>query len=86
MPALLKAIAEKLIPGIPEDSRIAILQQTKLQDGELKKEDSSATTMNTRQEVIERATSRSAIEQDIKCTTPLNHHVSTCTLTRKSPI
>ncbi|OAR02715.1 hypothetical protein LLEC1_08076, partial [Akanthomyces lecanii] len=63
---LLKAIAEKLIPGIPEDSRIAILQQTKLQDGESKKEHSPESKMNTRQEVIERATSRSAIEQDIQ--------------------
>ncbi|KAJ4164975.1 hypothetical protein LMH87_006627 [Akanthomyces muscarius] len=63
---LLKAIAEKLIPGIPEDSRIAILQQTKLQDGESKKEETPTAKMNTRQEVIERATSRSAIEQDIQ--------------------
>ncbi|OAA81153.1 ABC transporter-like protein [Akanthomyces lecanii RCEF 1005] len=63
---LLKAIAEKLIPGIPEDSRIAILQQTKLQGGESKKEETPTAKMNTRQEVIERATSRSAIEQDIQ--------------------
>ncbi|XWW95443.1 hypothetical protein V2A60_003402 [Cordyceps javanica] len=63
---LLKAIAEKLIPGIPEDSRIAILQQTKLNDGESQAPEKSATQMNTRQEVIERATSRSAVEQDIQ--------------------
>ncbi|OAA68882.1 ABC transporter-like protein [Cordyceps fumosorosea ARSEF 2679] len=63
---LLKAIAEKLIPGIPEDSRIAILQQTKLNSEEQRKDETAATQMNTRQEVIERATSRSTIEQDIK--------------------
>ncbi|EJP65732.1 ABC transporter [Beauveria bassiana ARSEF 2860] len=63
---LLKAIAEKLIPGIPEDCRIAILQQTKLNDGESPKDENSTKGMNTRQEVIERATSRSTIEQDIQ--------------------
>ncbi|KAJ6790165.1 hypothetical protein PWT90_08432 [Aphanocladium album] len=63
---LLKAIAEKLIPGIPEDSRIAILQQTKINEGEPAKDDKPAKEMNTRDEVIERATSRSTIEQDIK--------------------
>ncbi|KAJ3488622.1 hypothetical protein NLG97_g6171 [Lecanicillium saksenae] len=63
---LLKAIAEKLIPGIPEDSRIAILQQTKINEGEPTQDETSAKQLNTRDEVIERATSRSTIEQDIK--------------------
>lgn len=67
--ALLKAIAEKLIPGIPEASRIAILQQTKLTEGEEDSKPGSgsqATTTSTLQEVIERATSRNAVEQEIK--------------------
>lgn len=65
-PALLKAIAEKLIPGIPEETRIAILQQTKLNDGETPTSDAPQSKMNTRQEVIERATSRSLVEQEIQ--------------------
>jgi ATPase subunit of ABC transporter with duplicated ATPase domains len=65
---LLKAIAEKLIPGIPEETRIAILQQTKLTDE--KDEHASNTTENIQpsvlEQVIEKATARHAIEQDIK--------------------
>ncbi|KAL7950226.1 P-loop containing nucleoside triphosphate hydrolase protein [Trichoderma barbatum] len=65
---LLKAIAQKLIPGIPEGSRIALLQQTKLTESD---EDDKTRTGNNGQgavlqEVIERATARSAIEQEIK--------------------
>ncbi|KAL7938020.1 P-loop containing nucleoside triphosphate hydrolase protein [Trichoderma chlorosporum] len=65
---LLKAIARKLIPGIPEGSRIALLQQTKLTESD---EDDQARAENSGQgtvlqEVIERATARSAIEQEIK--------------------
>ncbi|PON29440.1 hypothetical protein TGAM01_v201689 [Trichoderma gamsii] len=65
---LLKAIAQKLIPGIPEGSRIAILQQTKLTESD----DDDKTTKDKKgegsvlQEVIERATARSVIEQEIK--------------------
>ncbi|KAL5090596.1 hypothetical protein Trisim1_004221 [Trichoderma cf. simile WF8] len=65
---LLKAIAQKLIPGIQEGSRIAILQQTKLtesdEDDKTKTEKSGQGTVL--QEVIERATARSLIEQEIK--------------------
>ncbi|RFU74830.1 hypothetical protein TARUN_7399 [Trichoderma arundinaceum] len=65
---LLKAIAQKLIPGIPEGSRIALLQQTKLtepnEDDKTKKENSGEGTVL--QEVIERATARSVVEQEIK--------------------
>ncbi|KAM0484237.1 hypothetical protein ACHAPX_001656 [Trichoderma viride] len=64
---LLKAIAQKLIPGIPEGSRIAILQQTKLtesdEDDKTKDKKGEGSVL---QEVIERATARSAIEQEIK--------------------
>ncbi|PTB45510.1 uncharacterized protein TrAFT101_000953 [Trichoderma asperellum] len=65
---LLKAIARKLIPGIPEGSRIAILQQTKLTESD----EDDKTTKDAKgegsvlQEVIERATARSVIEQEIK--------------------
>ncbi|KAK4080358.1 hypothetical protein Trihar35433_1463 [Trichoderma harzianum] len=65
---LLKAIAQKLIPGIQEGSRIAILQQTKLtesdEDDKTRSEKSGQGTVL--QEVIERATARSLIEQEIK--------------------
>ncbi|CAK46523.1 uncharacterized protein An14g02750 [Aspergillus niger] len=47
---LLTSIAEKLIPGIPENTKIAILQQTRLTDG--------ADGLSVLQTVIERATSR----------------------------
>ncbi|KAM0524582.1 hypothetical protein ACHAPE_000680 [Trichoderma viride] len=64
---LLKAIAQKLIPGIPEGSRIALLQQTKLtesdEDDKTKDRNSEGSVL---QEVIERATARSVIEQEIK--------------------
>jgi hypothetical protein len=66
--ALLKAIAEKLIPGIPEETRIAILQQTKLTDE--KDDDDSKPKENNEssvlEQVIEKATAKHAIEQDIK--------------------
>ncbi|TFB03151.1 hypothetical protein CCMA1212_004521 [Trichoderma ghanense] len=62
---LLKAIAQKLIPGIPEGSRIALLQQTKLteSDEDDKKNNGQGSVL---QEVIERATARSVVEQEIK--------------------
>jgi hypothetical protein len=66
--ALLKAIAEKLIPGIPEDTRIAILQQTKLTDEESgeKPETADNGEASVLEQVIEKATAKHAIEQDIK--------------------
>ncbi|KAF4467920.1 hypothetical protein FALBO_5224 [Fusarium albosuccineum] len=65
---LLKAIAEKLIPGIPEETRIAILQQTKLvdEDPENKAESNSENKASVLEQVIEKATAKHAIEQDIK--------------------
>lgn len=66
--ALLKAIAEKLIPGIPEETRIAILQQTKLTD-EKDEHDSNpaeSSQLSVLEQVIEKATAKHAIEQDIK--------------------
>ncbi|OAQ69065.1 ABC transporter [Pochonia chlamydosporia 170] len=65
---LLRAIADKLIPGIPEGTRIAILQQTKLteDDGDEKPGDKGKSEASVLQEVIDRATARDAIEQEIK--------------------
>ncbi|GLA58277.1 hypothetical protein AtubIFM56815_008597 [Aspergillus tubingensis] len=64
---LLRSIAEKLIPGIPENTKIAILQQTRLTDGakDPKQEGRDNTGLNVLQTVIERATSRTTIEQEI---------------------
>ncbi|PFH59468.1 hypothetical protein XA68_12277 [Ophiocordyceps unilateralis] len=63
---LLKAIAEKLIPGIPEETRIAILQQTRLSDDD----DAAGTTAGQEtsilQQVVDEATTRDIIEQEIK--------------------
>ncbi|KAM0350074.1 hypothetical protein ACHAPU_003237 [Fusarium lateritium] len=65
---LLKAIAEKLIPGIPEETRIAILQQTKLTDenSKVKSEIDNSEDASVLEQVIEKATAKHAIEQDIK--------------------
>ncbi|KAH7328278.1 P-loop containing nucleoside triphosphate hydrolase protein [Stachybotrys elegans] len=63
---LLKAIGERLIPGIPEETRIALLQQTRLIDtpsGSTKEQDPSASVL---QHVIEKATSQSLVEREIK--------------------
>ncbi|KAH6895558.1 P-loop containing nucleoside triphosphate hydrolase protein [Thelonectria olida] len=58
---LLKAIAEKLIPGIPEGTRIAILQQSRLVS-----DSSDGPSSTTLDEVIERATAKQTVEQEIK--------------------
>ncbi|KAI2834822.1 hypothetical protein CBS147321_10514 [Aspergillus niger] len=64
---LLRSIAEKLIPGIPENTKIAILQQTRLTDGagDPKPAGGDSMGLSALQTVIERATSRSTIEQEI---------------------
>ncbi|KAI6261589.1 hypothetical protein MCOR29_007383 [Pyricularia oryzae] len=65
---LLKAIAEKLIPGIPEATRISILQQTDATDETalgVQSSSSNGKALSTLDEVIERATSRSELEQEI---------------------
>ena len=70
--ALLKAIAEKLIPGIPEETRIAILQQTEVGDvraNEALPGSSSSPKANGErlviEEVIEKATARSEVKREI---------------------
>ena len=64
---MLKAIAEKLIPGIPEETRIAILQQTKLVDEKPKGSSEAGNEgLSVLEQVIEKATAKQAVEQDIK--------------------
>ncbi|KAF9870359.1 ABC transporter [Colletotrichum karsti] len=71
---LLKAVAEKLIPGIPEECRISILQQTdaSASDTDTPPRDTSAAVDQAFQDrivlehVIEQATARSDVEQDIR--------------------
>ncbi|KAG6365751.1 hypothetical protein INS49_007362 [Diaporthe citri] len=71
---LLKAIAEELIPGIPEESRIVIMQQTDaspggtdetLSEAVLKSEENDHHDLSVLQHVIEKATGRSDVEQEI---------------------
>lgn len=66
--ALLKAIAEKLIPGIPEACKIVILQQSRLteEDEPPKPDSTQKSTLTTLQEILERATSRNIVEKEIK--------------------
>ena len=73
--ALLRAIAEKLIPGIPEKTRISILQQTNMDDAQTDeramgqaKADGGPTVL---EDVIDKATAKSELEQEISGTVPL---------------
>jgi hypothetical protein len=69
--ALLKAIAEKLIPGIPEETRVVLLQQTHLSDANTEDETHASESSIRSQgptvleEVIERATSKAEVQQEI---------------------
>ncbi|KAG5981680.1 hypothetical protein E4U55_002689 [Claviceps digitariae] len=65
---LLRAIAEKLIPGIPEGTRVALLQQSRLVDAN---DDSKSAGKEDRQrsvlqEVVDRAIAIDTVEQEIK--------------------
>lgn len=67
--ALLRAIAEKLIPGVPEQTRVAILQQTSVEDANT---DDIAGGSSAAQDgpsvleaVVDKATARSELEQEI---------------------
>lgn len=72
MTAILKAVAEKLIPGIPIQTRISILQQTAT-DGStesdkvkpLGAEASAGGKLSVLEEVIDRATSRNELQREI---------------------
>ncbi len=79
--ALLKAIAEKLIPGIPEQTRVSLLQQTRISDAnadDFGSPEGAAGSQSTTQgpkvleEVIDRATAKSELEQEINGE-PLRH-------------
>ena len=70
----MKAIAEKLIPGIPEETRIVILQQTNTSDVNTDEEpqkhrlsDSSGEGkgVTVLEEIIERATSKQEVQREI---------------------
>ncbi|KAI4869367.1 P-loop containing nucleoside triphosphate hydrolase protein [Hypoxylon rubiginosum] len=68
---LLKAIAEKLIPGIPEETRIVILQQTDAGDASADEVSADSTSGKGEsaavlEEVIERATSKQEVQQEIE--------------------
>ncbi|KAI1383163.1 P-loop containing nucleoside triphosphate hydrolase protein [Hypoxylon trugodes] len=67
---LLKAVAEKLIPGIPEETRVVILQQTDVEDSNTDERPSSYTTDNSGptvlEEVIERTTAKYEIQREIE--------------------
>ncbi|KAM4056946.1 ABC transporter [Hirsutella rhossiliensis] len=66
---LLRAVAEKLIPGIPEETRIAILQQTRLTDDgdhDAGQDAGSAPESSVLRQVIDKATARDTVEQEIK--------------------
>lgn len=67
-------MAEKLIPGIPLKTRISILQQTSTngalsgsgsEAGESSKEPTSGGQLSVLETVIDRATSRNEIQQEI---------------------
>lgn len=76
--ALLRAMAEKLIPGMADDSKIAILQQTSQADsnassGSIATDEASHQTASTSvlQVVIDRVTARDEVEQELKRTASL---------------
>ncbi|TGO89148.1 hypothetical protein BPOR_0123g00190 [Botrytis porri] len=68
---LLKAIAEKLIPGIPVQTRISILQQTDADSKDAGDEEDSesrekgGSKLSVLAEVIDRVTSRSEIQHEV---------------------
>jgi hypothetical protein len=70
----MRAIAEKLIPGIPEETRISILQQTSVKDvnaDDLPETSGPSDGPSVLEEVIDKATSKTELEKEINGTTPL---------------
>ncbi|OAA54836.1 hypothetical protein SPI_08707 [Niveomyces insectorum RCEF 264] len=67
---LLRAIADKLIPGMPEETRVALLQQQADDDSDRRAggtaADDPANRRTMLEEVIERATAKSVLEQEIQ--------------------
>lgn len=69
--ALLKALAEKLIPGIPDETRVAILQQTRLDDADDDADDDAGrgtAATSVLRYIIDRATARDTMEHEIQGT------------------
>ena len=71
---MLRAIAEKLIPGIPEETRVSILQQTNAGDANTDDDPSRAAPAQSRtalqgptvlEEVIDKATAKSELDREI---------------------
>ena len=65
---MLKAIADKLIPGIPEGTKISLLQQTKLteDDAGANPDEEGEKGPTVLQEVVDNATARNEVEQEIR--------------------
>lgn len=71
-PALLRAIADKLIPGIPEQTRVSILQQTNISDANTDDLPAATPSAGTGgptvlEDVVDKATAKSDLEQEINC-------------------
>lgn len=67
---LLRAIGERLIPGIPEQTRIAMLQQTDAEDvnADFSPKNNAATSNSGNtvlQEVVDKATAKDELEREI---------------------
>jgi hypothetical protein len=77
--AILKAVAQKLIPGVPIPTRISILQQTdadKAAAGEVPTKNTSTSAspkLSVLEQVIDNATSRNEIQQEIDGMNSLIH-------------
>jgi hypothetical protein len=67
--ALLRAIAEKLIPDIPEETRVSILQQTNAGDANTDEFQLGASATGegrtVLEDVIDKATAKSELEREI---------------------
>lgn len=64
----MKAIAEKLIPGVSEKTRVAILQQTREEDVDANagSEPADGPGRTVFEDVVEAATARQEVEQEIR--------------------
>ncbi|KAI9902769.1 hypothetical protein N3K66_002121 [Trichothecium roseum] len=63
---LLKAIAEKLIPGIPEECRVSILQQTRHGENDDESTEKAGKDLSALQDVVARIIAKDVIEQEIR--------------------
>lgn len=68
--AILKAIASKLIPGIPLPTRISILQQTSDDEPKSTQKKAVPSQFTVLEEVTNHATSINGIQQEIDSKTP----------------